>query len=45
MVPYSVTPQVHPWVGQNSAMNMLLSPLSEWTLSNLFIGLFHKQHS
>ena len=45
MVLYNVTPQLHPWLDRNSAMNTLTVPLSEWTLPHLFIGFLNKQHS
>ena len=38
MVLCSVAPHLHPWVGQNSEVNMLTTPLLEWTLSNIFMG-------
>ena len=42
MVLDSVTLQLHPWVGQNSAMDMSTAPLSEWTLPHLFLGFLYK---
>ena len=42
MVLFSVTPQLHLLVGQNSAMNMLAAPLSERTMPYLFIGLLYR---
>ena len=45
MMSCSHTPQLIPWVYRNSAMNMLTASLTEWTLSNLFVGCHYEQCS